>query len=1187
MGIRHYTEAGLACGTTYYYVVKASANIDSATTPENRFTTPTCPPNDSSWQLVGTAGIPGSTYHWSVGNIGLAIDNNGTPLVGYVDTSNNWKASVVKLDGTQWVQVGMAGFSGGSEESISIDKNNTPSIIGYNSSNQPNVMKFDGANWVPVGTTFISYPGCPALAFDSQNTPYVACRNGGERVNVLKFNNVQWEQVGSANFSGGSAHYLTLAIDNHDTPYVAYRDNDSPTNQKASVMKFDGSNWVYVGTRGFSAGSLDYVSLVIDKNGAPYVAYLDSANDGKASVQKFDGTQWIYVGTAGLTPSQARFPRLVIDSNNVLYIAYSDGLYGGGKASVMKFDGTQWKYVGNAGFSDGSVNDVQLAIDRNDTLYVAYADSAQSNRTTVMKFVNAAPKVNQTLTFTLPSNATLGDAPLTLSATATSGLTVTFASATPAVCMVSGTTLTLVGAGTCTVTANQAGNANYNAAPPISKNLTVLTKASQTLTFTSLPPTTYGQAPLTLNATASSGLTVRYTATGKCTVAGNTVTLTGAGTCNLTASQSGNAHYQAASSVTQTLTINKAPLSLTADDKTVNEGSALPTFTVTADGFVNSDTTTSLDNFTVTTQATATSLAGIYPLTVTASDADYKLTLRNGTLTIQAAGFNVTQTSDSTSLAEGGATDTLSVVLKFAPQADVSVVILPDSQLDLGNGGGIPLTQTFTPSTWNTPQTVTVRAVDDTVIEGTHAGWLAFRTASTDATFHNKVVADLKATILDNDVGVIVPTYPVAVSSQKIATYPVQLSTIPTSPVTLTLTTNDTTAILTPATLTFTADASALEPQWVTVTLSKNSYRYLVTVTHTITQSSDPNYPTTLAIEDVSLAQSSRSQYLTSQLGVSLRGSGRILSDIGGLSCQNNRGMCKATYLTETEVRLQPIPATGYQFSEWEGSPDCLDSHLLMKPGDNKRCTANFVAVATTAKVTLSVSVSSGVGQVTSNVGVMSCQTTRYGRNTCQGSYVPGTLVILTPVPATGYQFSRWTGDKDCTDGMVLMNVKKICNVVFVSTTGKRSSLEDATNRQTCEGTGHRGISVNGQTFSPCATVTLADTVTIRGEITVAPEDVGQTAELVVYATYWPLGETDETLPQYLMLDNLGQIWPWDEDPATLIAFQTGVVLAPVQTVDLYQGRFLGTGELSIFLGYRLEDGTVVVSPLGVEVIIR
>jgi hypothetical protein len=197
--------------------------------------------------------------------------------------------------------------------------------------------------------------------------------------------------------------------------------------------------------------------------------------------------------------------------------------------------------------------------------------------------------------------------------------------------------------------------------------------------------------------------------------------------------------------------------------------------------------------------------------------------------------------------------------------------------------------------------------------------------------------------------------------------------------------------------------------------------------------------------------------------------------------------------------------------------------------------------------------------------------------------------VTLTVQPASGYQFKSWSGDSDCTDGQVLLAQDLSCTANFVSTTRKRSSLEEDTSRQTGDGTGHLGISVNGQAFSSGATVTLADTVTIRGELLVAPEDVGQTAELVAYAVYWPLtaSEEEETAPQYLMLDNLGQIWPWDENPATLMAFQTGVVLEPVQEVDIYQGHFLGTGELSIFLGYRLEDGTVVVSPTAVEVIIK
>jgi len=46
-------------------------------------------------------------------------------------------------------------------------------------------------------------------------------------------------------------------------------------------MKFDGNNWVNVGSPGFSAGQADYISLAIDGSGTPYVAYSDYANSKK------------------------------------------------------------------------------------------------------------------------------------------------------------------------------------------------------------------------------------------------------------------------------------------------------------------------------------------------------------------------------------------------------------------------------------------------------------------------------------------------------------------------------------------------------------------------------------------------------------------------------------------------------------------------------------------------------------------------------------------------------------------------------------------------------------------------------------------------------------------------------------------------------------------------------------------
>jgi GH18 family chitinase len=86
--------------------------------------------------------------------------------------------------------------------------------------------------------------------------------------------------------------------------------------------------------------------------------------------------------------------------------------------------------------------------------------------------VNAAGLTAQTITFANPGTQTVGT-PLSLVATATSGLTVSFASTTTSVCTVSGTTATFLTGGTCSITASQAGNATYAAATPVTQSFTV------------------------------------------------------------------------------------------------------------------------------------------------------------------------------------------------------------------------------------------------------------------------------------------------------------------------------------------------------------------------------------------------------------------------------------------------------------------------------------------------------------------------------------------------------------------------------------------------------------------------------------------------------------------------------------------------------------------------------------------
>jgi hypothetical protein len=114
------------------------------------------------------------------------------------------------------------------------------------------------------------------------------------------------------------------------------------------------------------------------------------------------------------------------------------------------------------------------------------------------------------------------------------------------------------------VTAILSGSAASNyilTQPGLTANIT---KANQSITFGTLADRFTGSANFTLTATATSGLTVTYTSSNPsvATVAGSTVTIVGAGTSVITASQAGNANYNAAADVTQNQLVISAPQSM-------------------------------------------------------------------------------------------------------------------------------------------------------------------------------------------------------------------------------------------------------------------------------------------------------------------------------------------------------------------------------------------------------------------------------------------------------------------------------------------------------------------------------------------------------------------------------------------------------------------------------------------------
>jgi hypothetical protein len=165
-------------------------------------------------------------------------------------------------------------------------------------------------------------------------------------------------------------------------------------------------------------------------------------------------------------------------------------------------------------------------------------------------------KIPQTISFTPPRGAET-DQRVALSASATSKLAVSFSSAAPGVCTVSGSTATTIKAGTCAITASQAGDDRYAAAGLVRKSFPVA-RIPQTIDFRQPQDAAFGR-PVTLTATASSGLPVSYrTSTPSvCTVSGRAVTTRAAGACGITASQPGNDNYAPAQGISRSFPVHR------------------------------------------------------------------------------------------------------------------------------------------------------------------------------------------------------------------------------------------------------------------------------------------------------------------------------------------------------------------------------------------------------------------------------------------------------------------------------------------------------------------------------------------------------------------------------------------------------------------------------------------------------
>ncbi|MBE5314054.1 MAG: fibronectin type III domain-containing protein [Xanthomonadales bacterium] len=402
---------------------------------------------------------------------GYAVALSGdTALVGSVSgdvgaNSNQGSAYVYTRSGTTWTQ----------QAKLTAGDGAASDFFGFS-------VALDG------DTALVGVQSDDVGANVDQGSAYVFTRIGTtwtQQAQLTAGDGAAFDQFGfSVALSGDTALVGSVSDDvgansNQGSAYVYTRSGTTWT-QQAHLTAADGTASDLFGR----ALALDGDTALV---GAPFDDVGANADQGSGYVFTRGGTTWTQQEklTAGDGAASDQFGSSVALSGNTALVGARSNDVGAnndqGSAYVYMRSGTTWTQQQILTAGDGAAGDFlgfSLALSNGAALVGAYlADglppygNANEGAAYAFSGVGLLPQI---ITFANPGAQTFGKTP-TLSATASSGLPVTFTSATTGVCTITaGGTLSFLTTGTCTINADQAGDATYDAAPRVSQSFAVI-----------------------------------------------------------------------------------------------------------------------------------------------------------------------------------------------------------------------------------------------------------------------------------------------------------------------------------------------------------------------------------------------------------------------------------------------------------------------------------------------------------------------------------------------------------------------------------------------------------------------------------------------------------------------------------------------------------------------------------------
>jgi hypothetical protein len=354
----------------------------------------------------------------------IRVDNDGSIYVAYrnlymvspPDPFSRVGIEVVKYADNKWQPLGdltNARLNVSCFIDMEMNADGVPYVAyaSFDSAGKGQVIKYNGASWEQVGgfvsTNEIDQFGID-IAFSPSGELYAAYYDGS-RSYVKKLNGSIWEMVGQASGVNPYGHRArpTLVFSADGTPFTIFKVSETGNPvfgnfSKTHVVKFNGSNWEYVG--GCIEGYYDengnfskeaYTSkLAIASDQTLYVIFMQNFNNGvyQITVKKFIDNKWIKVNQSiSLAKFYNLYPSLEITSKNIpMIIIQQYNIPGSNIISnvVLQDIGNEWKVLSEGsstfGYEGGSASSSMFTLSKDDIPYVLY--NAANNKMKVKYF---------------------------------------------------------------------------------------------------------------------------------------------------------------------------------------------------------------------------------------------------------------------------------------------------------------------------------------------------------------------------------------------------------------------------------------------------------------------------------------------------------------------------------------------------------------------------------------------------------------------------------------------------------------------------------------------------------------------------------------------------------------------------------------------------------------------------------